>query len=84
MSAKLYDVPFLIGDGTGEIMLKVKYIADFPRDADTQCAFCHGDPCAEHSGPGSLIAMYFGRHEEDRLRYPGCYDTCPLCSGKPS
>lgn len=84
MSAQIYPVPFLIGDGTGETLLLVKYIAEFPRDSKGDCAFCHGDPCAEHSPSESRIAQYHERHAEDRLKYRGCYDTCPLCKGAPS
>lgn len=80
-----YPVPFVIGDGSGDIMLDVKYITDgFARDADSCCAFCHGDPCAEYSPPESRIAQYHERHAVDRVKYPGCYDTCPCCNGRPS
>ena len=83
MSGKLYDVPFIIGDGTGETMLRVRYLtAEYPVGEDHTCAFCHGDPCAEHSDPDSQIAQYHERHAEDRLKYEGCYDTCPACRGR--
>lgn len=79
MRKPLYDVPFLPGDGTGETMLKVKYIASgFPRDARGLCAFCHGDPCNEdvHGNPDSLIAAYWKRNPTA--------ETCPCCRGAPS
>ncbi len=35
-------------EGMGEeVWLDVIYFADFLRGADGECAFCHGDPCAE-------------------------------------
>lgn len=79
MTEPLYDVPFLCGDGSGEIILKVKYIASgFPRDARGLCAFCHGDPCNEdkQGNPDSLIAAYWKRNPTA--------ETCPCCRGAPS
>lgn len=80
---KLWPVPYLIGDGSGPIVLYVLRIAEFPRDGDHQCAFCHGDPCAERSGPETEIAKYYARAAAAtwRMSQP---DTCPLCSGRPS
>jgi len=73
-AVKLYDVPFLVGDGSGEVMLKVRYVADFPRDEDGLCPYCHNDPCAEHSGPDTLIGAYFKRNPKA--------ETCPCCGGR--
>lgn len=73
---KTYLVPFLTGDGTGETMLTVTYIAEFPRDTNGLCAFCHGDPCAEESSAVSLISKYFARNKHAA--------TCPCCDGRPS
>lgn len=37
-------------DGKGiEVWLDVTCHAQFLRDAQWECAFCHGDPCAEHA-----------------------------------
>lgn len=71
-----YPVPYIIGDGTGEVMLSVAYVAEFPRDARGTCAFCHGDPLAERCGPETLIGAYFARNPTA--------ETCPLCDGQPS
>lgn len=91
MCEPLYNVPFLCGDGSGDIMLKVKYIAgSFPRDTRGHCAFCHGDPCNEgeqstetrefETRPGkppiTHIAAYFMRNLTA--------ETCPCCKGAPS
>lgn len=74
---KLYNVPFLPGDDSDEILLKVLYIAGgFPRDEDSRCAFCHGDPCAETSKKSSQIAKYFKRNKDA--------ETCPCCEGRAS
>lgn len=73
----LYEVPFLCGDGSEKVMLKVLYIADgFPRDAASYCAFCHGDPGNEAKVKGNLIAAYFKRNPRA--------ETCPCCNGRPS
>ena len=73
---KLYSVPFLCGDGSGKIMLKVKYFAEFLRGGDKYgtCAFCEGDPCAENSPPDSRIAQFFKRNK--------WAETCPCCRGR--
>ena len=80
MSRRVYLVPFL-GDrpdpaNEPETMLSVIYIAEFPRGVDGTCAYCHGDPCAETSGPESLIAKYFANFS--------WAETCPCCDGRPS
>lgn len=73
----LYPVPFFAGDGSGEIMLAVAYLAGgFPRGADGTCAFCDGDPCAEYSGPDTRIGAYFARNSYA--------STCPCCDGRPT
>lgn len=76
--SKLYPVPFLCGDGSGEIMLEVSYIANGTPygEAGRSCAFCHGDPCAENDNPEAEINKYFARNEHP--------ETCPCCSGRPS
>jgi hypothetical protein len=74
MSRQTYLVPFL--DGVGEVMLTVIYIAEYPRGVDGTCAFCHGDPCAERSGPDTLIGKYFAEYS--------WAETCPCCAGKPT
>ena len=85
---RLFPVPFLTGDGSGPVMLYVSHISGYPRDADGSCAFCHGDPCAETSGPGTAIAQYFARGWQREQSY-GCrrytlVSTCPLCDGRPT
>jgi hypothetical protein len=49
------------------------YVSDisggFPRDGDRRCAFCHGDPIAEHSQPGSDIAQYMARQSATYQKY---------------
>lgn len=86
----LFPVPFLCGDGFGEIMLDVVYIADFPRGYDSTCAFCHGDPYNEGEQstetrefktrpgepPETHIAAYFKRNPTA--------ETCPCCKGAPT
>jgi hypothetical protein len=94
---RLYPVPYYIGDGSGRMFL---YVADigcgFPRDGDNLCAFCHGDPCAERSGPQAEIAKCYARWQATYDRYnqdPGSLIaasmrregfTCPLCEGRPT
>ncbi len=73
-------VPFLCGDGSDEITLDVIYVAGFPRGHDGRCAFCHGDPCAESSGPDTKIGAYFKQAEDEG--FPA--ETCPLCEGRPT
>lgn len=70
-----YLVPW-IGDGTDGVLLTVIYIAEYPRGVDGTCAYCHGDPCAERSGPDSLIGAYFARNS--------WASTCPCCEGRPT
>ena len=74
--AKLYEVPFL-GAGVGPIMLQVIYIAEYARGEDGTCAFCHGDPCAEMSGPETHIGAF-------RQRLGKAFETCPCCNGRPT
>jgi hypothetical protein len=73
---KLYKVPFLPGNGT-EVMLEVKYIAQFPKDKDSQCAYCHGDPLAEMEIPASKNIQDF----KASLTY---FEACPCCHGAAS
>jgi hypothetical protein len=70
-----YLVPFL-GDGTDGVLLTVIYIAEYPRDVNDACAYCHGDPCALRAGPDTLIGAYFGRNSRAT--------TCPCCEGRPT
>jgi len=73
---RLYLVPVYIGDGRDAILLTVRYWAEFLRGPDGTCAFCHGDPCAEQSGPATLISNFYARN-------PGI-ETCPVCNGRPT
>lgn len=68
-------VEFLPGDGT-RVKVNVAYMADFPKDKRGTCAFCHGDPCSESSGPETRIGAFFQRNPSA--------ETCPMCSGRPS
>ncbi len=76
MAGRLYNVPFLCGDGSKEVILRVRYIAHIPIGEDGLCAFCHGDPCNEVSGEDSLIGQYFKRNRRA--------ETCPCCNGRAS
>lgn len=87
--ARLFPVPYYTGDGSGRMILYVSDISGgFPRDADNQCAFCHGDPTAERSGPETEIGRYFERgwRREQELGYRRytMVSTCPLCDGRPT
>lgn len=76
MSHPVVKVPFL-GDGAEpDTVLDVIYIAEYPRGEDGTCAYCHGDPCAETSGPETLIGAYFARNKWAA--------TCPNCDGRPT
>jgi hypothetical protein len=76
---RLFPVPYYVGDGSGRMFLYVADIAEYPRDADNLCAFCHGDPCAEHSGPESEIVKHM-----NRCPSYAPFETCPLCLGRPT
>lgn len=77
---ELYEVPYIIGDGTDEIMLEGIYIHDgILEDEQGRCAFCHGDPCAEDSDETTLIGAFFKRNKGKSWA-----DTCPMCGGRPS
>lgn len=79
-------------------MLYVSYIAEYPRGGGPHgtCAFCHGDPCAETSGPYAEISKYQDRWMARYNMYnstPGSLIaegmreegfTCPLCLGRPT
>lgn len=73
---QLYKVPFLCGDGSPDVMLDVAYIADFPRDENSRCAFCHGDPCDQSVFKRTEIHAYYVRNPRA--------ETCPCCLGRPS
>jgi hypothetical protein len=64
------------------MFLYVADISEYPRDAGNLCAFCHGDPCAEHSGPETAIAQYRDRAAAWLAGAP--FETCPLCNGRPT
>lgn len=70
----LYLVPFMNGE-RGPVLLTVTYFSDFLRGPDGTCAYCHGDPCAERSGPETLIGDWFAR-------YSAWAETCPCCGGR--
>jgi hypothetical protein len=61
------------------VWLDVIYFAEYLRGPDGTCAFCHGDPCAEHSAPGALISR-------ERAAAPSYapFETCPCCLGRPT
>lgn len=73
---RAYLVPFDVGDGRDAILLTVSRHAEFLRGLDGTCAFCHGDPCAELSGPETLIGNFFQRNSRAA--------ACPLCDGRPT
>lgn len=93
---RLYPVPYYIGDGSGRIFIYVADISEYPRDGDNLCAFCHGDPCAERSGPEAEITKAWERWQAEYAKYnetPGSIIaasmrtegfTCPLCLGRPA
>lgn len=70
--------PYQIGrvrylDSGEDIYLDVAYIAEFPRDKDGKCAFCHG---GDWNDPETLIGRFFKLH-------PSAV-TCPCCEGRAS
>lgn len=68
-------------DGEGErVILLVSYWAEYLRDINGLCAFCHGDPCADSSPPDSLIA----RERNCEPPWPSSFNTCPNCRGRPT
>ena len=74
----------LTAETDDEIWLDVRYFAEFLRDVRGQCAFCHGDPCAERSAPDSLIAREYECWKNARWASDSGYFTCPCCQGRPS
>jgi hypothetical protein len=62
-----------------EVWLDVIYFAEFLRDVDGLCAFCHGDPCGENSAPDSLIMR-----EIAATPSYSTFETCPCCQGRPT
>lgn len=60
-----------------EVWLDVLHFAEFLRDVDGRCAFCHGDPCGEDSPPESLI-----RREMAACQSYAPFETCPCCDGR--
>lgn len=79
-SNRIFAIPFLPGDGSGAVLLQVRYASFGGKltgiDEWGTCPYCHGDPCAEDSGPETLIGGYFQRN-----KYA---ETCPLCEGRPT
>jgi hypothetical protein len=71
-----YLVPFSPGDGGEQVLLTVSYWAEYLRDPDGLCAFCHHNIDA-WSNPATLIGDYF-------VRCGSWADTCPNCLGRPS
>jgi len=71
---KMVSVPFLCGDGTGEIMIEVKYIAGgVALDENSMCAFCHGDVCGEND-EDTPITRYMKQNK--------FAEYCPCCEGR--
>lgn len=67
-------------DGMGEeVWLNVIYFAEYLRDVDGLCAFCHGDPCGENSPPDSLIMREIAATPSYAQ-----FETCPCCLGRPT
>ena len=71
---------FLPGDGN-HYYAHVAYWSEFPRDKDSLCAFCHGNPVPDPEGIPikdlTCIEIYY-------LNKSGMFETCPVCLGKPS
>ena len=67
-----------------EVWLDVAYIAEYPRDADGLCAYCHGDPCAERSAPDALISRNYAAWRAADWADHSSGFTCPLCEGRPT
>lgn len=60
-----------------EVWLDVTRFAEYLRDVDGLCAFCHGDPCGENSPPRSLIMR-----EIAACPSYAPFVTCPNCQGR--
>jgi hypothetical protein len=60
----------------GEDSVPIHSFAEYPRDSEGFCAFCHGDPLAEHTDEDTPI----GRFWKTSL----WAETCPCCEGRPS
>lgn len=77
---RVFAVPFLPGDGSGAVLLQIRYVSAGGQltgpDEWGTCPYCHGDPCAESSGPGTLIGAYMARNS--------WAPSCPLCNGRPT
>ena len=87
-------VRYLPGNGS-EYLIDVNYISyDFARDADSKCAFCHGDPCPNmmvtitlpafanfDSTSFTMIQKYYFDCAAGGFLKPS---TCPMCKGAPS
>lgn len=53
----------------------------YPRGPDHTCAFCCGDPCAEHPELFSENGAAIYNYSEER---DGKFETCPCCQGRPT
>lgn len=76
------EVRYLPGNGS-EYLINVSYISyDFARDADSKCAFCHGDPCPKLFGTSYTMIQKF--YFDCAAAGFGKPSTCPMCSGRPT
>jgi hypothetical protein len=66
-------LPYYPGNGT-KVLVGVRWIGEYPRGSDGCCAFCHGDPCAERSGPETHIGKFYAENPKA--------ETCPMCDGR--
>jgi len=69
------EVDLILGDGTGNVRVAVKYWAGYLYGEDDTCAFCHGDPCGDDD-PESPIAQFMARNKHA--------ECCPVCGGRPA
>jgi len=75
-------VDFLPGDGKTYVV-EVAYIHQNAVDVNSLCAFCHGDPCAEEYPENPLSSM-IGYYRDSCKDQGYTFETCPMCSGRPS
>lgn len=73
---------YLTAETSEEIWLDVLCFAEFLRDVRHDCAFCHGDPCAERSAPDTLISREYLCWRRWANHSDGF--TCPCCQGRPT
>jgi hypothetical protein len=74
----------LTAETDDDIWLDVLCFAEFLRDVRHDCAFCHGDPCAERSAPDSLIAREYAAWRDCTWNSKQDGFTCPCCQGRPT